>query len=70
MKHHIVVKKTDNSACAADRSVSLELCAGPVSHLLAAHHPGVYMDREDYENLKSMGTSERGLGWVARVDEG
>jgi hypothetical protein len=65
-----VVKKTDNSACAVDRCVSLELCVRPIRHLLAAHHPRVHMNGEDHEDLELMGTSKRGLGWVARVDEG
>jgi hypothetical protein len=70
VKHHIVIKKTDNSACAADRCVSLELGARPVSHLLAAHHPRIHMNGKDNENLKLMRTSERRLGRVARVDKG
>jgi hypothetical protein len=70
VKHHIVVEKTDNSARAADRCASLELCARPVSHLLAAHHPRVHVDGEDHEDLELAGTSERRFGWVARVDEG
>jgi len=70
MKHHIVVKKTDNSACAADRYASLELCGRPVSHVLAAHHPRVYVDGEDHEDLELAGTSERRLGWIAWIDEG
>jgi hypothetical protein len=70
VKHHIVVEKTDNSTCAADRCASLELYTRPISHLLAAHHPKVHVNREDYEDLELGGTSERRLRWVARVDEG
>ena len=69
MKHHIVTQKTGNSACAADRCVSLELGASPVSHLLAAHHPRIHMNGKDDENLELMRTSERRLGRVAWVDE-
>ena len=70
MKHHIVTEKTGNSARAADRRVSLELGASPVSHLLAAHHPRIHMNGKDDEDLELMRTSERRLGRVAWVDEG
>lgn len=69
MKHHIVIEETNNSACAANRCVSLELCVRPVSHLLATHHPRIHMNGKDNENLELMRTSERRLGRVAWVDE-
>lgn len=70
VKHHIVIKETDDSTCAADRCVNLELGVRSVSHLLAAHHPRIHMNGEDHENLELMGTPEGRLRWVARVDEG
>jgi hypothetical protein len=70
VKHHIVTEKTGNSACAADRYVSLELGASPVSHLLAAHHPRIHMNGKDDENLELMRTSERRFRRIARVDKG
>ena len=69
MKHHIVTEKTGNSACAADRYVSLELGASSVGHLLAAHHPRIHMNGKDDENLELMRTSEGRLGRAAWVDE-
>ena len=70
IKHYIVVKKTDNSACAVDRCVWLELRVRPICHLLAAHHPRVHMNGEDHEDLELAGTSEGRLGRIAWVDEG
>jgi hypothetical protein len=48
----MVIEKTGDFACTVERSVGLKLGILPFSHLLAARHPWVDVNREDDKHLK------------------
>jgi hypothetical protein len=67
--HDLVVEKANNSPCAVERDVGLELSGLSFSHFFATWHPRIDMNREEDKGLKLVWTSKRWLSWVAGADK-